>query len=196
MTLANSLERICADSGRISESVAIGLKRQAEHLKCWRDEIRPATLTEKGRVNSLRKISELADKLKIAINSLEFQDRVALDSEFFNPSYLLNETIPAHELDLGGFVVPQLKTAACRAIDRIPDSEKAGAQKTIDRQADFIRCIASTLKPAGIVPAHTGFFREVCEAVFEAAGVPYSDKAHRYFMKDVRPSLREAGYCL
>lgn len=195
MTLANSLEKICADS-RITESVAIRLRMQSEHLKCWRDEIRPTTLTEKDRVKSLKKICELAEKLKITIEALEFQDRMALDSEFFSPSDLLDENIPTRELDLGGFVVPKIGIAAFRAIERIQDSEKAGRKEISHRLADFIRCIASELKPAGIVPAHSGFFREICMAVFEDADVTYSDKAHRYFMAHVRPELKAAGYCL
>ncbi|MDD2610525.1 MAG: hypothetical protein PHX60_12720 [Giesbergeria sp.] len=195
MDCADSLRKICADS-RITESVANGLIRQAEFLKRWKEEIRPATPTETARVRSLQKISELADKLKNAIDGLEFEDRLALDSEFFSYDDMLDTGTPARELDLGGYVVPRITIAASRAIERIPSSGKAGAAKLIHRQADFIRCIASEVMPAGIVPTHTGVFRKICEAVFKAAGVPYSDKAHRYFMEHVRPSFRDAGYSL
>ena len=195
MAYANSLEKICADE-RISESVAEGLARQAAYLKRWKDEVRPATPTETGRARSLQKISELADKLKNAIEALEFEDRLALDSEFFSQNDLLTDTTPSRELDLGGFLVPRITMAASRAIERIPGKGEAGAQALSHRQADFIRCVASELKPAGIVPAHTGFFREICEAVFEAAGVTYPERAHRYFMEHIRPALKESGYSL
>ena len=195
MAYANSLEKICSDA-RISESVAEGLIWQAAYLKRWKDEVRPAAPTKTGRARSLQKISELADKLKNAIEALEFEDRLALESEFFNQIDPLTDTTPAHEIDLGGFVVPKITMAASRAIERIPGRGEAGAQALSHRQADFIRCIASELKSAGIVPAHTGFFREICEAVFEAAGVTYPERAHRYFMEHIRPALKEFGYCL
>lgn len=191
MDCADSLREICVDD-RITESVAIGLRRQAELLKRWKEEVGLGA-PESSRVKSLQKVTEFADKLKNAIEALDFHDRMALDNEFFNLNDLLSGRALAHELDLGSIVVPQITIAASRAIERIQNNEKSGRDR---RVADLIRCIASELKPAGIVPAHHGFFREICEAVFEAAGLPYPDKAHRYFMEHIRPECKAKGYCL
>lgn len=199
---ASALDEICADTEAIPPDVALELRQQVVNLRMWRDELMTTKPTRTQRVNALNAIAKLAEQMEQAVNDLGLEDQVALDAEFFEVPgdgvwfRALVEVLPVRALDLGGFVIPHVAQAARAAADRIPGASGPGREKMTDRQADLIRCIASAVKPAGMVPAHTGIFREVCEAVFAEAGMTFPERALRHFMQHLRPRYQAGGWCL
>lgn len=130
-----------------------------------------------------------------------FGDRLALDGAYFEPdgSAILDAVEAGAEpgqFDLGGSTLPRVQQAAVRVQKGIVGAGKAGAPSMTARQADFIRWIAQSVKPAGVVPSNSGHFRDLCEAVFLAGGMTLPDRALRYFMKEIRPHLKADGCCL
>jgi hypothetical protein len=199
-TGSERLRRLCVEY-RVPASVEDALKRQAGYIAAWRSKVLPVDRTPTQRANALKRIETMAEKLKKEIEGLTFADRWVLDDVYFDlegPRFFdaLESGADLTQLDLGGFVLPELQRAAATVRSRIPGVGKAGAQPLTERQADFIRCIAQSVKPAGLVPASTGKFYELCAAVFDAGGMTMPDRALRYFMKTIRPQLFAAGYCL
>lgn len=199
-TGSQRLRRLCVEY-KVPNEVEEVLLRQAEFIAEWRSSIRPESKTPSQRAGSLKRIADLAEKLKEQIESLPFSDRLALDNAYFEPDRpVILDAVEGgadpRQFDLGGFVLPELQRAAISVERQIRGVGKTGAQSLTERQADFIRCIAQSVKPAGLVPAHTGQFLDLCMAIFDAGGVTFPERAMRHFMKEIRPSLRSAGYCL
>lgn len=196
----NRLHGLC-EKYAIDSYIEKRLNHQVEYLVIFKKDILPNTKTETQREKALREIETYAGKLKDAIKALSFEDRMSLDDEFFDVNtpgfFKLFDTLEeAQAFDLAGSLLPRLERAAITIKERIDNVGKSGAPKITHRQADFIRCIAQVLKPANIEPSHSGKFLEICEAIFEAAGLTFPDRALRYFMKDIRPKLKAEGYYL
>lgn len=201
MTYENdSLRGLCEKYG-ISPAIEAQLNKQIEYLRLFKNEIQPNTITETQQAKALEEIQTYANKLKGAIEALQWEDRMALDNEFFGVNqpgfseifYLVNDS---QAFDLAGQMLPRLERAAKTTRERIANVGKSGRPTITARQADFIRCIAQNLKQADIKPSHTGKFLEICTAILEEVGLALPDRAIRYFMKEMRPSLKASGYCL
>ncbi|WP_439113732.1 hypothetical protein [Hydrogenophaga sp.] len=194
------LRRRCAEF-EISEQVEVKLSQQAKFIAEWRSSIYPNDLTPTRRAKALARIEAMAKKLAEEIEGLPFGDRLALDGAYFEPDRpAILDAVEAgaepEQFDLGGFVLPRLQQAAAHVQKGIIGVGKAGAPPMTERQADFIRCIAQSLKPAGVAPSNSGRFRDLCDAVFLAGGMTLPDRALRLFMKEIRPWLKADGYCL
>lgn len=196
----NELHKLC-ESYRISAGVESALKRHVEELRLFKKEILPKSQTATQSAKALLQIETLAAKLRKAVVGLTFLDRMALDDEYFgvdDPGFdqAFERTGDHCAFDLAGKLIPGIEDAARNVRERIKDAGKAGAPKVTERQADFIRCIAQTLKRASIAPSLSGPFEEFCCTVFEDAGVTLPERAMKHFMQKIRPSLQAAGYCL
>ncbi|MBK6367059.1 MAG: hypothetical protein IPF65_07310 [Polaromonas sp.] len=140
--------------------------------------------------------------MRRAIEGLTFVDRNALDNEFFGvdePNFLkcFEFVGDARSFDLAGSLIPCIEAAAQKTQARFVGAGLAGAPKLTERQADFIRCIAGALKPAGITPSNSGKFLEFCNIIFEAAGFHDApERAMKYFMKNLHPEMKVRGYSL
>lgn len=196
----SALRKLC-EIHRISPDVVSALEWQAGHLRTFKDEILPPPQTPTRRAKALERVATLAAELRGAIEELPFDERLALDNEFFGvdePGFpdAFELVGDARAFDLGGDTVPGIERAAQAVLARLTGVHAAGAPKVTERYADFIRCIAQELKPANIAPAATGKFEELCGAVFEEAGLTLSERAMRYFLKNMRPALKASGRCL
>lgn len=204
---AKRLRELCAEYS-LPAAVEAGLFDQVRYLALWKDQILPATLTPKQQAEALTRVKNLALALETEIKGLPFDLKGQLDSEYFGHfgsaelakrhEHCLELGYDATKLDLGHSVAPDIAAAAQRALEALSlDKERhSGRQPITHRQAEFIRCIAQCVMPAGIAPNTGAKFRSLCEAVFAAAGLTFPDKALRYFVKSIRPQLRAAGYCL
>jgi hypothetical protein len=101
-----------------------------------------------------------------------------------------------HEFNIAGQHLPNLVRAAEAVRGRIDGAGKAGAPRSAERHAEFVRCIAQALKPTDIPLTYRGDFFDICGAVYLEAGLVPPDRAVRFFLKNIRPELRAAGYCL
>lgn len=192
------LRRRCAEF-EVSERVEKKLTQQAGYIAMWRSSILPNDMTPTQRAKALGRVGSMAKKLAEEIEGLPFFDRSALDDVYFGVPAML-EAVEAgadpDQFDLGGFVLPRLQQAAAHVQKNIAGTGKAGAPAMTERQADFIRCIAQSVKPAGITPSTSGKFRDLCEAVFLAGGMTLPERALRRFMKTIRPHQKANGHCL
>lgn len=191
---APELERLCA-AHDVSADVAFELLWQIELLLIEKLNIASDRKTVTVRAKQLEAIVKYANQLQEAVEALDFIDRSALDSECFGVNKPGFERM--HELangpeafDLGGFAIPAIRQAATAVQGRLNGVGKAGAPSNTAAIADYIRCVAQALEPTGIEPTHEGPFQQICEAVFNAAGVAFPVRAMRYFKKHIWPSAK------
>lgn len=197
---AKRLYELCVKHD-ISDDVKYDLKMLVEHLHIFKKEILPSTQTVTQRAKTFQKIEALSAKLRTAIEGLSFEDRSALDCEYFGLNepgfedvyYLVGNS---RSFDVAGHLLPSIEVSVRSVRDNLRDVRKPGQPPMTERQVDFIRCIAQYLKRANIAPSYSGPFLEICTAVFEGAGLTLPDRAIRHFMKKLRPSLKASGYCL
>lgn len=185
----------------ISADVMAGLEAQVGYLRTFKNEILPNSQTPAQRTKSMQRIEALVIDLKKAVEGLPMEDRWDLDNQFLvvskPPFELTYETVEeATFFDIGGSLLPGIGNAAAIVRGRLGSVKSTGRPPVTARQADFVRCIAQVLKRANVVPSHSGSFVKLCTAVFKEAGLTLPDKAIRFFMKDVRPKMKAAGYCL
>ncbi len=185
----------------VPSTVENALNYQVENLATFKNVILPNTKTQTQRAHNFLKIESYIDKLKAEIEALTWEDRNSLDDEFFGvskPGFFesLDPVNDCQEFDIAGSVLPRLKRASMASRDRLQNVSKSGRADMTVRQADFIRCIAQALMRANIAPSYSGKFYEICNAIYEAAGLTLPDRAIRYFMTKLRPKLKSSGYCL
>lgn len=183
----NELHRACKMYG-ISIHVESTLQRLVEDMRMVKAEVWAKSKTAGERKDKFEQIEHLAFKLKLAIMGLTFEDRMALDSEYFgypgDPHFNLVLELVEHPkvFDLAGTLIPDVENAARNVRGTIKDVG------IIARHADFIRCIAQALELTNIKKKD---FNEVSIAVFLDAKVAMSDRAMKYFTKNIRPKMRK-----
>ena len=197
---AKALDELCAKCG-ISDYVKLDLEAQVEYLRTFKKVILPSTQTATQRAKTFTQIEALSAKLRTAIEGLSFEDRSALDCEYFGIDELGFEDVyevvgNPRAFDVAGHLIPAIEAAVRSVRDRLQGVGKPGQPPLTERQADFIRCIAQTLKRADIAPSYSGTFKAFCTAMFADAGLTVPDRAIRHFMEKLRPDLKAAGYCL
>ena len=205
------LHYVCKRLG-IPFQVEERLQRVVNDLYVFQEVTFPAS-NKTQRVEELRQVANLAFQLTQAIKGLTFEDRRALENEYFtrpgdppgceivtdgvmlprDPRYL---PVEPRYFALPSKVIPDIENAAKNVCAKIEGAGKAGRPKVIDRYADFIKHIAMTLKPTNIAIGRGNTFKDVCCAVFSDAGLTLSDKAMEYFNINILLKLRAEGRCL
>lgn len=189
------------DKYDISDDVKYDLELLVAQLSIFKNEILPSSQTETQRAKALQRIEALSAKLRSAIEGLSFEDRSALDCEYFGVNEPGFEEVHSRvgnsrSFDLVDHLLPDFEALVRTVRDRIKGIGESGQPPMTERQADFIRCIAQVVKRANIAPSYSGRFLEICTAVFNDAGLSFPDRAIRHFMKTLRPNLKASGYCL
>ena len=195
-----ALYELCAKH-EISDYVKYDLEMQVEHLRIFKNVILPITQTATQRAKAFTQIEALLAKLRSAIEELSFEDRSALDNEYFGidePGFEDVYEVVGNPLafDVAGHLIPAIEASVRGVRGRLQGVGKSGQPPITEKQADCIRCIAQTLKRADIAPSYSGVFIEFCTAMFKDAGLTVPDRAIRHFMEKLRPALKVAGYCL
>jgi len=181
------LHRVCKMYG-IPIHVESKLQGLVEDMRMVKAKVWAKSKTAGERKDKFEQIEHLAFKLKMAIMGLKFEDRAALDSEYFgypgDPHFnLMLELVEDPKvLDLAGSLIPDVENAARNVRSTIK------GVGIIARHADFIRCIAQALELTNIKQKD---FNEVSIAVFLDAKVAMSDSAMKYFTKNIRPKMRK-----
>lgn len=206
---ASALRALCAEY-KLSTQVCKRLEDLVRDLADWKQALQDMTMTAKTRATALQSVGAAALELQRSIESLPFDLRMKLDNCYFGLDSQEGEAaivelleaglIESKGLDLGAGLVPSIIDAVECAMQASglagAAAQRPGRQSTVEMQADFIRCIATHVKPAGMVPSNAGRFRRLCEALFHAAGLTLSDRALRHFMTERRPTLKAGGFCL
>jgi hypothetical protein len=141
--------------------------------------------TDSARKKELELVKKHAAALRAAIVALPWTQRNNLDLRYF-AALDVDPEDPLFKLDLGGYVVPVIEAAADAEIEQLKKAGQAGAPNATVYQVEFLQFIAQIVQPTGLQPASSGPFRDVCAAVFQAAGLVLSDRAVRQFMTQVK----------
>lgn len=151
------------------------------------------------RRHELEKVARLARELSAAIHGLDALDRRDIDREFSTRPLRINQAItdPMENIskELGvnnvwriGDVLLTVAGIAKDHAERIPGGSKGGRTPVVAWHSYAITNIARLAYPYGIVPGRGGPFHELCEAVFQAAGVKTDpENAIRHFTKVMYP---------
>ena len=153
----NTVHTLC-QRYKILGDVESDLEIQVGYLRIFKKNILPNSQTETQRAKTLQQIETLAAKLKQAVEGLTFSDRSALDDQFFfgadtrvfDSANELIEDVGC--FDLAGSLIPCIEAAAKDVRGRLQDVGQPSRPKVTERQADYIRCIAQTLKRAALCP--------------------------------------------
>lgn len=179
-----ALRQACAEY-QLAPEVEAGLLEQVRNLERFKGE--KLVLTKAEQVASLVEVANKAHALRRAIEDLPYDLRASLDYAFFReggPGFLqfADTQFDVAAFDVGGFIVPRIEAVARHACEQSAKL-KGGRPQTVPRLAEHILCISRVLSPAGIECAGDGAFRDLCEAVFEAAGVSFSERAFAHFLR-------------
>lgn len=141
------------------------------------------TPTNKARVDYLKNAFNLSDELSKAIDKIYFEDRIEvgpLRGIFHEKFNLLN-------------VLDDFKSDLNKRIEVLESQGVRGRRKTLDEHALFISFLWERAEPLGFVLGRNNDFHRLCDAVFQAAGVPAkAEGALRYFIENGAPPLEDA----
>lgn len=184
-----ALVKFCHDI-KLSESAIEGVEQAARMLREFELYEKPTIPTAKEQIDNLKNIAELSEKLQRAIESTSGVGKVYLHGYMEKntpPKISLPEIIPAS--GLAGYMIialSSLESAALNSVDVFSTRLKQRGRKSVmGYYYAHIHWVWISVVVDGISLGRNGKFEKICNAVFQAAGVPASaEGAVRFYVEN------------
>lgn len=191
------LLKFCNNIG-LSESSSEGVEQAARLLREFELYEKPKIPTTKERIDNLVEIAKYSRELQRLLAMTTAIENVYLHG--IMEKNLPSDNLPWPEVvPLSGlpkyleFALNRLELAASSGVDFFSEKfNKNGRKSTLSHYYLYINWIWSSVEGDGITLGRNGKFEKICNAVFEAAGVPAgAEGAVRFFIKNKSALDRE-----
>ncbi len=192
--MGKSIADVCLCHG-VSAEATSRVQHVANDLRDFETRHKGAMPTRRQQVRSLEEIEAHALAIRSAIGALDTATWMGLDAMLASDTPSPEGVRSADGFDgkLGGHVIYaqrmacNLATAARQAALHVKNAGgQVGRKNVLGSYAGFIAGIAVALKDSSIEIGRGGAFEKICDAVFEAAGVPAkAEGAIRYFTQNM-----------
>ena len=179
------LESVCREIGLPKATQSVVLVR----LFCLTDFERHKGYIKTARERSadLELVERLAIELEEALNELDGGDgfRLSLQTQELKKTWCEEEHRGFPSLPRGLNLIA-LGEAARLLRQARPTGKSGGRPPLLKAYASEVKCLWDAVADTGMKPGRGGDFERLCDAVFEAAGVPAkAEGAIRYFTKNL-----------
>jgi hypothetical protein len=188
------LVKFCLNMG-LSESACEGIEQSARLLREFELYEKKQTPTSKEQLENLNNIADLSKKLQHAIASTTTIGKIYLHGRMeekpLNSGMFWPEVVPLSGIP--GYLQIALNCMELAALEGAEyfssRLQKSGRKSVLGSYFAHIEWVWYSVKSEGIPLGRNGKFEKICNAVFQAAGVPASaEGAVRYFVEN-RPRI-------
>jgi hypothetical protein len=184
-----ALVAVCREMG-LSNSAIQSVEESARLLREFELYEKPSTPTKKALRDSVKRIATLSSELRCAIGKTATLDKVEMHQ--YMDKNCLREGLPwpSHVPIRGiveylGIALERLEEAALEVQKKhLMQGVTSGRRSFMHRYYDHLEMVWESVKDEGFSVGRGGKFERLCEAVFQAAGVPSSaEGAVRFFVE-------------